>query len=98
MAAITPSGIPGIMMRDGCGLKGKGTSEPMMTNGSLTGSRRMASARKTMGGMPTPPPSSRARGRSPWGISNGVPMGPIMLIFSPTWRRASSRVPSPTDL
>ena len=50
-----------------------------------------------MGGMPTPPPTSSARGRFGSG-RNGWPMGPSTLIASPARRRDSARRPGPTIL
>ena len=94
---MTPSGMPGIRMREGAGRKGKGTSEPRMTMGCLLLSARKASARKTMGGMPTPPPINRGLWRVGEG-TKGLPIGPIRLIFSPTCRWANSPVPRPTRL
>ena len=50
-----------------------------------------------MGGMPTPPPTSKARGRFGSG-RNGWPIGPSTLMTSPAWRRLSARSPGPTIL
>ena len=59
--------------------------------------QRMQKTRKTIGGIPTPPPISRVRGRARSGV-NGMPMGPIMLSMSPVLRPARARVPMPTAL
>ena len=50
-----------------------------------------------MGGMPTPPPRSSARGR-PGTASKGRPMGPMTLSRAPGRFPASSLVPWPTSL
>ena len=76
MAAITPSGMPGTSICDGLALNGKGTSEPINTRGChAVGAARSCSARNTIGGMPTPPPSNRQRGRAGSGVK-GVPSIP----------------------
>ena len=110
MAAITPSGMPGTRMVEGRASKGKGISEPINTNGrqavptSLPESGSAgdacianASARNTIGGMPTPPPISNGRGRCGWG-TKPMPIGPSTESRSPVRRRASAASPGPTTL
>ena len=69
-------------MPDACVSNGKGTSEPIATNVDIDRSWRSRSARKTMGGMPTPPPRSSAR-EWPATASNGRPTGPMTFNRAP---------------
>ena len=92
MVALVSVAGPGTAMSDSCISNGKGTSDPITTKGDTDRSWRSRSARKTMGGIPTPPPSSNARER-PGIASNGRPMGPMTLSRAPGRFPASSLVP-----
>ena len=75
MQAMLPAGMPRMSVAEGRARNGNGTSEPMSTRGRKCASPLRRSARNTIGGMPTPPPSSSVRGRSRW-ATNGWPIGP----------------------
>jgi hypothetical protein len=66
MHAIVLVGMPGTMMLEGRVRKGNGISDPMSTSGFHETSvrARSLSAKKTIGGIPTPPPINNVRGRS----------------------------------
>lgn len=57
MQAIVPAGIPGTTMVEGCDRNGNGVSEPISTSGfhAARVSACRASARNTVGGLPTCP-------------------------------------------
>ncbi len=99
MQAMTPSGMPGASTVEGFRRKGKGISDPIRTSGdhlaSVRSSRR--SARNTIGGIPTPPPTSSVRGRCGSGV-NPLPMGPRTLMRSPARFCDSNLRPGPTIL
>ena len=85
---------PATSSRDSTSSNGNGTSEPMSTSGRSAPSVRTWSARKIIGGIPTPPPSASSRGRvgstvKPW------PIGASTLMTSPGCRRPSSSSPWP---
>ena len=80
------------------GSNGNGNSEPRIASGAQSPPCCLRkSARKTIGGMPTPPPISSVFGRSLDG-RNAWPIGPRTLIESPDCFLASRRRPSPTIL
>ena len=89
-----PAGRPASGIADGRRSKGKGTSDPMSTTGRAATSR---SARNRIGGIPTPPPRSKRRGRSGVG-EKPLPIGPSTLRRSPRSHRARRPVPAPTSL
>jgi len=99
MQAIASAGAAGTSMREGRARNGNGISDPINTSG-FHAARAWASkrsARNTIGGMPTPPPMARMRGRAgcsvkPW------PIGPSRLSVSPGRRWPSAAVPAPTTL
>ena len=98
MQAMASGGMPGTSILEGGVVNGNGTSEPMSTSARVPGSRaRRHSARKTIGGMPTPPPTRSARGRSAHGV-NGRPIGPSRSMRSPARCRASRAEPLPITL
>ncbi len=65
MQAIASGGMPGTRIVDGRARNGNSISEPISTSGCQRASVRAFSdsARNTIGGMPTPPPTSSVRGR-----------------------------------
>ena len=89
-----PAERPASGIADGRRSKGKGTSDPMSTTGRAAASR---SARNRIGGIPTPPPRSKRRGRSGVG-EKPLPIGPSTLRRSPRSHRARRPVPAPTSL
>ena len=99
MHAIAPSGMPGTRIVEGRVRNGKGISEPMSTSGfhSVSVRSRRLSAKKIIGGMPTPPPMRSVRGRIGCGTKH-VPIGPRQLMCSPTRRVDRSSKPLPTIL
>jgi len=99
MQAMLPGGMPATIVAEGRVRNGNGTSDPISTSGfhPAAPATRSRSARNTIGGMPTPPPSSSVRGRSACGV-NGLPIGPNTLTSSPARRVASACSPGPTTL
>ena len=93
------AGMPATISAEGRARNGKGTSDPISTSGfqAAAGSARRRSARKIIGGMPTPPPMSSVRGLAGCALKPR-PMGPSTLTLSPALRAASACRPGPTTL
>lgn len=99
MQAMVPSGIPGTTIDEGRARNGNGISEPISTSGRHAASRRALSdsARNTMGGMPTPPPTRSVRGRAGEG-TKPRPIGPSVETVAPSGCCESAARPGPTTL
>ena len=75
ITAQLDAGMPGIVFSVLCVAKGNAISEPISTRGDCSALAFNASAKNTMGGIPTPPPSKRGSDLS-GDNSKLLPIGP----------------------